>query len=85
MADTPKWGWYSFASGLQVPEVKTLVELARRGGDDLMHVINVLLNSGSQTAEIMAEDLFDTYAQGIRPPTEKGGAWVHDLRGTEVS
>ena len=56
------WGTYSFADGLKVPEVKTLREIARRGGDDLLHVINVLQRSDSEEAEILAEELFDAYA-----------------------
>jgi hypothetical protein len=58
----PKWGWYSFARGLELPSPKTLVELAAKGEDDLLHVVNVLLNNGSDEAVAYAEELFDTYA-----------------------
>jgi len=56
------YGWFSFADGFKIPEPKTLAELASKGGEHLLHVINLLLNSGSEEAEIMAEVLFDTYA-----------------------
>jgi hypothetical protein len=56
------YGWFSFADGFVKSEPKTLIELASKGGDHLLHVISVLLNSGSEKAEAMAEALFDTYA-----------------------
>ncbi len=62
MADTPKWGSYSFADGLKIPEVKTLKELARRSEDDLLHVVSILLNSGSEEAAYLAEEIFDANA-----------------------
>ena len=55
-------GTFSWASGWTKPGEKSLVELARNGGDDLLHVISVLLKDGSEDAEIMAEELFDAYA-----------------------
>jgi hypothetical protein len=58
----PVWGVYSFANGLQVPEVKTLRELAQQSANDLLHVVNRLLNDGSESAVALAEELFDAYA-----------------------
>jgi len=58
----PKWGVYSFANGLQLPNEKTLEELACKSKDDLLHVITVLLNNGSEEAVGKAEELFDAHA-----------------------
>lgn len=55
-------GDFSFARGHQNPEEKTLIDLARKGGDDLLHVINRLLNDGSKKAEDQAEMIFDRFA-----------------------
>jgi hypothetical protein len=60
--EAPKWGVYSFANGLQVPEVRTLEEQARRGGDDLLNAVGLLMNDGSDAAYAFAERLLDTYA-----------------------
>jgi hypothetical protein len=57
-----QYGWFSFADGFVFPEQKTLAELASKGGDHLLHVVNVLLNSGSEEAESLAEALFDAHA-----------------------
>jgi hypothetical protein len=39
-----------------------MVELAAKGGNDLLHVVSVLLKQKSDEAEILAEELFDAYA-----------------------
>ena len=58
----PQWGTYSFAEGWRVPAPISLLDLAAKGGDDLLHAINLLLNDGSKESERLAEDLFDRYA-----------------------
>jgi len=55
-------GTFSWASGWTKPGEKSLVELARNGGNDLLHVISILLKDGSEAAENIAERLFDDYA-----------------------
>jgi len=62
MEGKPIWGWWSFARGLEVPEEKTLAELAARSEKDLLHVVNVLLANGSEEAVEMAERFFDANA-----------------------
>ena len=63
MADTPRWGWFSFTRGLQVPEVRTLEEQARKGGDHLLNAIGRLIRNGSDEAYDFAEKLLDTYGK----------------------
>ena len=58
----PKWGEFSFAGGLKVPSLISLARLACKSDNDLEHVINILLNEGSENAEVMAERLFDLNA-----------------------
>ncbi len=58
----PRWGTYHFLTGWQIPDPKSLRELASLGGNDLEHVINRLLRDGSEEAELMAEELFDRYS-----------------------
>jgi len=56
------WGTFTFSEGFKTPEGKTLIDLARKGGDDLLHVVNRLLKSESEVAHDMAEELFDKFA-----------------------
>lgn len=58
----PQWGTYSFVDGWRIPEAKNLMELAAKGNDDLLHVINILLKQDSKEAEDLAEVLFDRYS-----------------------
>jgi hypothetical protein len=58
----PEWGEFSFAEGLKVPSLIGLAQLACKSVNDLEHVINVLLNEGSEEAEVIAERLFDLNA-----------------------
>jgi len=56
------WGSYTWVNGLTITECKSLKELARRSELDLLHVVNVLLNDGSEEAEELAEELFELHA-----------------------
>ena len=60
--ERPVWGTKSFTRGFELPEAKTLRELASRSRDDLLHVINLLHRNGSEEAIEMAEEFFDMYA-----------------------
>lgn len=57
-----EWGEFTFAEGLKVPSLIGLAELACKSHNDLEHVINILLNEGSEEAEDMAERLFEINA-----------------------
>lgn len=57
-----EWGIVSWTEAFKHAEEKSLLQLARKGGDDLLHVVSVLLNRNDQDAELLAEQLFDLYA-----------------------
>ena len=59
---TLNWGTYSWVDGLKIADCKSLRDLARKGGSDLLHVINILLKNDSDEAEDLAEELFELYA-----------------------
>jgi hypothetical protein len=57
-----EWGIVSWTDKFKHTEEKSLLQLARKGGNDLLHVVSVLLNRDDADAELLAEQLFDLYA-----------------------
>jgi hypothetical protein len=62
MSKQINWGMLSWTRGWECAEVKSLRELAAKGGRDLEHSINYLLNLGTDQAEVLAEELFEQFA-----------------------
>ena len=61
-----KWGVCSWNDSFKHVEEKSLLQLARKGGDDLQHVVSVLRNKNEPDAELLAEQLFELYSQNYR-------------------